>query len=64
MLEEFTRKENAYQVESGRYKGVYNGCNSWTVLFDNDDECTLIIDFSRKVKKWKEDSLIYIEGMA
>ena len=34
------------------------------MLSDNDDGCALIIDFSRKVKKLKEESLIYIEGMA
>ena len=30
----------------------------------NDDKCALIVDLSRKVKKGKEESLIYIEGMA
>ena len=32
-------------------KGVDDGCNSLTVWSDNDDECALIIDFSRKIKK-------------
>ena len=32
-------------------KGMDDGCNSLTVWSDNDDECALTIDFSRKIKK-------------